>query len=222
MKCHYTLGFIFIGVFVAVSGTSRGAEPVDKTMENMPSPTVRDLWKMVFVDDRRDYDQMISALKRIIGVDGNSNDTLTAKFLIGRIEINRTEADALSSYEKARAAFEDLTKSDPKTWQGQYARMALLCLLQSEGKYALVISEGPKALAEIDWNLIGKDAPPDLADYTKMADKKEKLTPDLLKNLIANSYLELKEPKEAQNWILKIDDEEMKKELQQQLKSLDK
>jgi hypothetical protein len=217
MKVHFKLGIVFVGLLSTLSGTSQGVEPVEKKTREDSSPTIRSLWKMVFVDDRRDYDQMIAELKKIISSNENSNDALTAKFLIGRIEINRTESQALSSYEKATTAFEDLTKNHPKTWQGQYARMALLFLRQSEGKHALVVSEGPKALAEIDWNLIGKDAPPELVDYTKMDDKKEKLTPDLLKGLIANSYLELKEPKEAQKWILKIDDEEMKKELQQLL-----
>jgi tetratricopeptide (TPR) repeat protein len=217
MKLFHRPIFAFIGTFLSVAGLSCGEEPADKTTASATSLTVRDVWKMVFVDDARNYDQMISFLRKAINADGNSTDALTAKFLIGRIEIDRTEAEALNSYDKARIAFEDLSKNHPKTWQGQSSRVALLFLLQSEGKHAEAIAESKKAIGEIDWEIFGKNAPPDLIEYKKIDGRKQELSPDVLRGLIAGSYLHLKNINEAKKWIEQIDSEEMKKGLQEQL-----
>jgi len=217
MKLLYRPTLVFVGAFLSVAGFSKGAKPINKSDANHASPTVRDVWKMVFVDDARNYDQMIYLLKKVIDENGTSTDALTAKFLIGRIEIDRTEAEALNSYDKARTAFEDVSKNHPKTWQGQSSRVALLFLLQSEGKHADAIVESKKAIAEIDWEIFGKNAPPDLIGYKKIGGRRLELTPDVLRELIASSYLYLKNIDEARKWTGQIESEEMKKALQDQL-----
>lgn len=167
---------------------------------------------MVIVDDRKNYDEMIRLLEEVIFLEKNSAAALTAKLLIGRVETDRSEAEALGSYAKSKLAYEELTKEKPETWQGQCARIALLFILQNEEKHALVVSEGKKAIEEINWDLLGKNAPPDLADYKKISGIDAELTPDVMKLLLATSYAVLGKEKEAKEWTGKIENDKLKTE----------
>jgi hypothetical protein len=210
MRVHLAVALICVLQFF--SGTSCGAESGKDEFFD-----IKALWKMVFVDDARNYDQMISFLKKVIDTDGNSTDALTARFLIGRIEIDRTEAETLNSYDKARIAFEGVSKNYPKTWQGQSSRIALLFLLKNEQKHVEAIAESKNAIGEIDWEIFGKNAPPDLIEYKKIGGKKQELSLDVLRGLIAGSYLHLKDTAEAKKWVGQIEGAEMKKDLEEQL-----
>lgn len=181
--------------------------------------TVRQIWKRGIVEDQRDYDRMVSELRKVIATHGESNEALTAQFIIGRIELNRAETEALASFSKVREVLEPLATKHPKAWQGQAARIVLLHILELEEQSRQVISAAQKALGEIDWELLGKSAPPDLAEFKKMSDTKSELTPDFLRSLIAKSYLKLNEPKEAKRWLSQIEDVEIRREIEQMLKS---
>ncbi|GAA5131059.1 hypothetical protein JIN84_06230 [Luteolibacter yonseiensis] len=217
MKIRYPLSALIAVSLHASACLLHGAEPGDENPEGGTVVRIQDVWKMVYVADQRNYDQMIGMLEGIIKADEKSTDALTAGFLIGRIEVDRAEADAGGSYDKARKAFESLSAKNGKTWQGQFARLALLSILQNEGRHDLVISEGRKAIEEIDWDLLGKNQPPDLVELGKLNKQEERLTPDVVRVLVATSHIQLGQKKEAEEWISKIESEALKSELRQAL-----
>lgn len=194
----------------------------EKTIVKSDKETVREIWKRALIDDQRDYDRMISELRKVNSKNSESNEAFTAQFIIGRIELDRAETEALNSVAKAKEELEPLATKHPKTWQGQAARIVLIHIQQIDKHHREVISDAQKALIEIDWDLFGKNAPPDFLELWKMREEKSDLTRDLLRGMIVNSYLELEEKKEAENWIQKIEDKEMQQELQQQMKTPDK
>lgn len=178
---------------------------------------VKELWKLAIVEDQRSYDPMIKDLQKIMAQNIGSNEALTAQFIIGRLELDRTQNEALGSFQNAKAVLQPLAAKHPTTWQGQMAQIVYLHILQLEDHHREVINGARKAIDDIDWDLFGKNAPADLAEFLKMMEDKSQLKPDVLRVFIVQSHLELKEVKEAGEWILKIQDEQIRGDLQKQL-----
>lgn len=215
MKYIYKFFLIGFGILNPLVGSLSGEEAANGTIT---VAKVRELWKLAIVEDQRDYDGMIAELRKITPNSVDSNEALTAQFIIGRIELDRAQNEALGSFLNAKAALEPLATNHPKTWQGQMAQIVSLHILQLEDHHREVITGAQKALKEIDWDLFGKNAPADLSEFLKMMEDKSQLKPDVLRAFIVKSYLELKETKEAGEWILKIQDEQIRGELQKQLR----
>lgn len=216
MKYFYKLFLIGFGILNALAGTLPGKEPANGSST---AAKVRELWKLAIVEDQRDYDGMIAELRKITSNSIASNEALTAQFIIGRIELDRAQNEALGSFVNAKAVLEPLATKHPKTWQGQMAQIVSLHILQLEDHHREVITGAQKTLNDIDWDLFGKNAPADLTELLKLMEDRSQLKPDVLRVFIVKSYLELKETKEAEQWILKIEDKQIQGELQKQLKA---
>jgi hypothetical protein len=201
---------VIISVAHLFSSLALGTEAQDQNGE-----TVRRIWKRAIVEDQRDYDRMIAALRKVILNAPGSKEALTAELLMGRIEVNRTDTEALGSFAKAKETLGPLAAKHPKTWQGQLARLGLLHILHLDKDYKAAIVGAEKALNEIDWDTLGKKAPSDLAEFKKTSDIAPELTPDFLRPLIAKSYIALKQPKEAEKWLSEIENKEIRREVQQ-------
>jgi len=214
MKHYYNLFLVGFVIMTPLVGTLEGEEATNDTGT---AAKVRDLWKLAIVEDQRDYDGMTKELRKITSNSNDSNEALTAQFLIGRIELDRAQNEAIGSFLKAKAVLEPLATKHPKTWQGQMAQIVSLHILQLENHHREVIIGAQKALIEIDWDLFGKNAPADLSELLMLMEDKSQLTPDVMRVLIVNSYLELKEAKAAGQWIEKIQDEKIRQEIQNQL-----
>lgn len=205
-KC---IASVICGLLVLTAASrSVSAETEDATNSN----PVRKLWKSVVIDEGRDYDRLLASAQRIIKEKHGTADALTAEFLLGRIHMDQASNEVSETLDKARTVFEELAKRNPETWQGQAARISLINILQVEGRHSEVITASAKGLKEINWNLLGRNAPPDLADYRKLAGAEAEFTPDVLRMFLARSYFEQGKADQAKQWAMKIDDAEMKKE----------
>ena len=162
---------------------------------------------------------MISIAKKIISENNGKPAALTAELLMGYIEIDRALNDLEETWDKARAVFVKLAQNNPQSWQGQAAKISLINMLHLEGKHSEVITESLKSLKEINWDLLGKDAPQDLADYKKMAGADAEFTPDVLRLFLAKNYFCLKKVDDAKQWALKIENADMKRETEEVIKS---
>jgi tetratricopeptide (TPR) repeat protein len=214
MKKLHRLLYFGLGTFFMAAICLNGADLMT-AQEN--EQTVRKVWKQAIVDNKRDYDKMIATLEKVIAADTASVAALTATLLKGWIEMDRVETEAQGSFDKARTLFETLSKKHSQTWQAQVCRILLVRMLHVDGKYREAIAAAKKGLVEIDWKLLTKARPPDFSELVEMSKTTSELTPDQLRYVIANSYLELKEPIEAGKWISQIEDQEMRRQIQQAL-----
>lgn len=192
---------ITFGILFSFFGFLEGKEPVN---DSLAATKVRELWKRAIVEDQRDYAGMTAELRKITSNDNNSNEALTAHFIIGRIELDRAQNEATGSFLTAKAALEPLAAKHPKTWQGQMAQIVSLHILQLENHHREVVSGAERALKEIDWDLFGKNAPADLTVHLKIMEDKSQLKPDVLRAFIVKSHLELNEKKKRRYGFQKL------------------
>ena len=207
-KIHKLFWISFCSMSICAS--SNAAETGDKK-----PASAKELWKIVIVDGSRSHNRLFAAAQDIINKNAGTPEALTAELLIGRIEMDRALGEAQGATDKARAIFENLAKNQAAAWQGQAAKLALISLLHAEGKHAELVTASLKELQDINWDLLGKDAPPDLADYKKMANADSELSPDILRMFLSTSYFALGKKEEANQWAAKIQNAEMKKETEE-------
>ncbi len=210
MKKHHTLLHCSISAFICLCSLCHA-----ETTDEKNAFSVRDLWKLVIVDDTRNYERSISIAEEIIKDKSGTSDALTAELLLGLIEMNRALNEAEGTLVKAHAIFENLSKNHAESWQGQTARISMINILHVEGKHSETITASLKGLSEIEWELLGKNAPQDFAEYKKMTEADAEFTPDVLRMFLARSYFELGKADEAEQWMTKIENREMKEEVKE-------
>lgn len=182
---------------------------------------VNALWKKSFVEDSKDYNEIILMAEKVIArAKSGSAEYLTAGLLKAFAAKDKAREN-LESPEINNSMFAKLASECPSSWQSQVAKIQLIHNCFLNGKNEETVQEAKNGLNDINWAVLGDKAPSDLMEYKNQTEELTvSFSRDALRMIIASCYASMENGGECKHWIAQIENEKFRSEMGKHIKPL--